>query len=96
MRGDLNYVHLIDESIKKIFESASRIALRDPSQTYFLLKTVRWQKKAARVRLKWRGGGIHVPPFIFISITNRCNLKCTGCFPQAKHHSGMPEMSESK
>ncbi len=38
MRGDLNYVHLIDESIKKSFESASRIALRDPSQTYFLLK----------------------------------------------------------
>jgi MoaA/NifB/PqqE/SkfB family radical SAM enzyme len=33
---------------------------------------------------------------MFISITNRCNLKCKGCFPQAKDDSGMPEMSETK
>jgi MoaA/NifB/PqqE/SkfB family radical SAM enzyme len=96
MSEDGNYIHLIDESIRNIFKSASRIALRDPSQAYLFLKTARWQKKAAEIRRKWREGGIHVPPFMFLSITNRCNLMCKGCFPQAKGRSGMPEMSESK
>ncbi len=96
MSEDGNYIHLIDESIRNIFKSASGIALKDPSQAFFLLKTVRWQKKAAETRGKWRERGIHVPAFMFLSITNRCNLKCIGCFPRAKHRLRMPEMSESK
>jgi MoaA/NifB/PqqE/SkfB family radical SAM enzyme len=96
MSEDGNYIHLIDESIRNIFKSASAIVLKDPSQAYFLLKTVRWQKRAAEIRQKWREDGIHVPPFMFVSITNRCNLKCMGCFPRAKHRLRMPEMSESK
>jgi 2-iminoacetate synthase ThiH len=91
-----NYIQLIDESIRNVFKRASGIALKDPSQAYFLLKTIRWQKKAAETRGKWREGGIHVPPFMFISITNRCNLRCKGCFPQAKHRLSMSELNESK
>jgi len=96
MSEDWDYVYLINESIGNIFKSASRIALRDPSQAYFLLKTVKWQKRAAEIRQKWREDGIHVPPFMFVSITHRCNLRCKGCFPQANHRLSMSDLSESK
>src|SRR4030042_3099792 len=90
------YVQLMDESIKNIFKSASRIVLKDPAQAYFLLKTVRRQRKAARVRQKWREGGLRVPPFLFISVTHRCNLKCEGCFPRANQRLLTEEMTDGK
>ena len=44
------------------------------------------------MRLKWEEQGIHVPPFLIVSITNRCNLRCKGCYAQALHHSETEEL----
>ena len=97
MEKDTNYLNVvINESIRSLFRNALRIVCKDPAQLYFLLQTIRWQEKAARLRMNWELRGIRVPPFMFISVTNRCNLKCKGCFPQAKHRSSLAEMSESK
>jgi MoaA/NifB/PqqE/SkfB family radical SAM enzyme len=73
-----------------------QIALRNPPQALFILRTIRWQKEAARVRSYWEQQGSHIPPMVIFSITNKCNLKCRGCYVQALHGSCRTEMSEHK
>jgi MoaA/NifB/PqqE/SkfB family radical SAM enzyme len=91
-----NYAGLLDNSLKIFFSTAWHITLRRPSQAFFFLRTVRWQKRAARVREKLRHQNIHVPPMIIYSITERCNLRCKGCYAQALHHLTRPEMNAAK
>jgi MoaA/NifB/PqqE/SkfB family radical SAM enzyme len=40
--------------------------------------------------------GVHVPPFMIVSVTNRCNLKCKGCYMHAQHRSPDAELSEER
>ena len=100
-KDDIDYTNFFNKSIKGFFKTALRIiplriALKDPSKVYFLLQTIRRQKKAAQVRRNWEKQGVHVPPSMIISITNRCNLRCKGCFVQALNRSSDREMSEDK
>ena len=62
----------------------------------FFLQTYRWQKKAGSLRLDWEKKGVHVPPFMIFSITERCNLSCKGCYAQAFKRSQEGEMSPEK
>jgi MoaA/NifB/PqqE/SkfB family radical SAM enzyme len=91
-----NYTGLLNKSLKVFFSTAWRITLRRPSQAYFFFKTVRWQRQAARVREEMDRQGVHVPPIIIYSITERCNLQCKGCYAQALHNLTAPEMSPEK
>jgi MoaA/NifB/PqqE/SkfB family radical SAM enzyme len=86
----------LDNSLKVFFSNACRITLRHPSQAYFFLRTVLWQRKAARTRTEYNGHGVMVPPIIIYSITDRCNLHCKGCYAQALHTSLRPELSPAK
>jgi len=86
----------LNQSLNVFFKDAVRVAVTNPAQAYHFLKTVRWQRKAARIRSKWEQQGIHVPPIVIFSITNRCNLHCKGCYHWALHESGNVEMSEEK
>ncbi|MFB0566817.1 MAG: radical SAM protein [Candidatus Aminicenantaceae bacterium] len=96
LKKEVNYSKVLSESLKIFFKDALRITLRKPSQAYFFFRTIKWQKKAARVRSKWEQEGIHVPPIMIFSITNRCNLHCKGCYHQALQRSSKQEMSSDK
>jgi MoaA/NifB/PqqE/SkfB family radical SAM enzyme len=87
---------VLNESLNIFFKDALRVALTNPSQAYFFFKTVRWQKKGARVRSNWEKQGIHIPPIMIFSITNRCNLRCRGCYHQALRQSPKEEMAQDK
>jgi MoaA/NifB/PqqE/SkfB family radical SAM enzyme len=39
---------------------------------------------------------MHIPPMLIVSVTNRCNLACKGCYNQKFHASTSPEMSDDK
>jgi len=91
-----NYRKVLNESLRIFFLDALRITLRNPSQAYSFFRTIRRQKKAARVRSNWEQQGIHVPPIMIFSITNRCNLHCKGCYHQALRQSPQEEMSEDR
>ena len=94
-KGD-NFRKVLNQSLNVFFKDALRVAVTNPSRAYDFLKTVRWQKKAARIRSQWEQQGIHVPPIMIFSITNRCNLHCKGCYHWALHQSGQEEMEEDK
>ncbi len=91
-----NLLNVLNDSLNIFLKDAVRVAVTRPSQAYHFLKIVRWQKQAAETRAEWEEKGVHVPPIIIYSITNRCNLNCKGCFHWALHEAGDFEMSEEK
>jgi len=91
-----NYVQLFDANIRTFFREGLRVARRDPGMVAFLLRTLLRQRKAARTRGSWARRGVHVPPFMIASITNRCNLNCKGCYAKAHHRQPTPELSPGR
>ncbi len=79
-----SYVGLFEGAVQDLFREAVRIVTRSPKLLPYLLKVRRWQQQAAGLRRAWGERGLHVPPFIIFSVTNRCNLHCAGCYHQAQ------------
>ena len=95
-KKDNNYILLFNESIRGLFKDALRISLNNPGMVLFLKRTIKWQAQAARVRAAWEEEGVHVPAFMIASITNRCNLRCAGCYARAHHRPLEAEMEGAK
>jgi MoaA/NifB/PqqE/SkfB family radical SAM enzyme len=95
-KDGLDFGKVLNDSLNIFFKDALRVALTDPSQAYHFLRTIRWQKKAARIRSDWEKQGVHVPPILIFSITSRCNLHCKGCYHWALRPSVLPEMEVDK
>ena len=93
-----NYIKLFDDTIAALFVDAVRTTARRPSQAAFFIKTLWRQRKAARVRRAWERRGVHVPPIMILSVTNRCNLNCKGCYARELRPSagGGEEMSREE
>lgn len=85
MRKNTFSISLLNKSLRIFFFDALRIALKKPAQAYTFFQTIKWLHKAAGKRSGWQKKGIKIPPIIIFSITNKCNLQCTGCYAQALH-----------
>ncbi|HAJ95241.1 MAG TPA: radical SAM protein [Actinobacteria bacterium] len=70
----------IQVSTVGVFKDALKLSIKKPSIAFFFLKTIFNQIKSQRRRLKLIKNGIQVPPVMIFSITNKCNLKCKGCY----------------
>ena len=88
----------LNQGLRIFFSEFVRVSLRHPSQALFFARTIFWQAAAARRRARAaRQDGTHVPPIAIFSITNRCNLRCKGCYAQAIHgEGGADELSPEK
>ena len=93
MSATTEYIHLFDEAIKALFSDAVRITLRDPSVAAFFVRMRRAQRAAEQRRALLAAEGVHVPPFMIISVTGRCNLACSGCYAQAQQRQEEPDMT---
>jgi MoaA/NifB/PqqE/SkfB family radical SAM enzyme len=47
------------------------------------LRLARTIGQSKRVRARALESGVRVPPFLVLSVTSKCNLRCTGCFAGA-------------
>ena len=92
----LDYVHLFNEWLRGLLRDAWRITLRDPAMALFVIQTIRRQQAAIRLRGEWEARGTHVPPFMILSVTNRCNLHCKGCYAHAHHRAEGVEMNDAR
>ena len=90
---DLNFSSVLNRSLRIFFKDALRITLRNPSQAYYFLRTALWQRRASSIRRQWKEQGIQVPPILIFSVTNRCNLRCKGCYHRALHRSSGEELT---
>lgn len=75
----------INKSINNLMGDLLKLSVNNPSQAAFILKTIGWQKAAAKRRLENEKEGLHIPAFMIASITQRCNLRCKGCYSHAQH-----------
>lgn len=98
LADDYSYIPALNDAIAGYFKDAVRITLREPAKSLFFLRTILWQKKAARVRRKWQSSGLHVPALLIVSVTSKCNLRCKGCyaFAHEKGKSRAPELSDAR
>jgi MoaA/NifB/PqqE/SkfB family radical SAM enzyme len=83
----------LNQGLRIFFSQFVRVSLRRPSQALFFARTVLWQSAAARRRAALAREGLTVPPIIIFSITNRCNLRCKGCYAQAIRGDAPDELS---
>jgi len=49
----IDFRKVLNESLNIFFKDALRVALTNPSQAYHFLRTIKWQKKAAKIRSNW-------------------------------------------
>ena len=96
INSNANFRIVLNRSLKIFFKDALRVSLKNPSHALFFIRTIKWQKKAAQIRSSHEQEGIHVPPILIFSITNECNLQCTGCYHKALARESKPEMSDEK
>ncbi len=75
-----NTMNKYDPKIASVFLSW---AVNNPRYIRSFFRLRRVNIKAKKIRLRERENGIVVPPFLILSITSNCNLKCSGCFADA-------------
>ena len=92
-RPDRYYNRLLDESIMAVLRQAARIVLLRPSLLTFAARTILHQRSAAARRRELAREGLQVPAVMIVSVTNRCNLSCKGCYMRAMQHPRGPEMT---
>jgi MoaA/NifB/PqqE/SkfB family radical SAM enzyme len=86
----------LNQGLRIFFSEFVRVSLRRPGQAVFFARTVFWQGMAARRRAREAREGLHVPPIAIFSITNRCNLRCKGCYAQAIRGDVPDELSAER
>lgn len=87
---------LLETSLARFARDALALAVRSPSLAGTLLRFVRGQRRAARLRARWEAQGTHVPPVVIASITETCNLRCTGCYARARGCGEGDELPSSR
>lgn len=79
---DIDFNKILNNSLRVFFKDFLKTAVINPSQAVFFVKTLNWQKRAAKIRKDWEKRGLHVPPILVFSVTSKCNLHCEGCYHQ--------------
>ncbi len=83
---------LLSGAIEAVTKDAQRVLHKNPGMAGFLLDTLSNQKKAERLRAKNEAEGVTVPPYMIISVTDSCNLRCKGCYSRAQHRKAETEL----
>jgi MoaA/NifB/PqqE/SkfB family radical SAM enzyme len=92
----LDFNKVLNSSLRLFFKDALKTALSDPAQAVFFIKTLNWQKRAAKLRQNWEKQGIHVPPILIFSVTSKCNLHCKGCYYQTLRPTSEADLSDER
>jgi MoaA/NifB/PqqE/SkfB family radical SAM enzyme len=86
---------LLSSRMIDLFGKGRMIVARDPGLAPFALKTLIDQRKAAGRRKELLERGTIVPPFMIVSVTNRCNLDCKGCYAKKFRNGSEREMDRA-
>lgn len=73
-----------NQEINNLFKVIRIVFANEKNERKKLLTLLRYQKKAINKRkLYEKKTGLHIPILLLISVTERCNLKCKGCYSNA-------------
>lgn len=80
-----NLVEYLNSGVELIVKQALKATLKNPMESAFILKYMKAQQKASKMRLRAETEGVHIPPFLIASIASECNLFCSGCYARANN-----------
>jgi MoaA/NifB/PqqE/SkfB family radical SAM enzyme len=86
----------LDRGIARFFYDVVRVALTRPQWLVTALRLFFRQRQCAKTRERWLAQGVHVPPFIILSVTGSCNLRCAGCYARARSASQDADLSTGR
>lgn len=92
METSISYNNRFQKQLINLFYSAWKLSGYNLNYSRFWFKTLRNQKQAAKLRRENQKENISIPPVMIMSITNRCNLKCKGCYALAQKRNKKKEM----
>jgi MoaA/NifB/PqqE/SkfB family radical SAM enzyme len=95
-KDSLDFNKIVTDSVGIFLKDALQTVFTHPSQAAFFVRTLRWQRKAAKIRQKLESQGIHIPPILIFSVTHQCNLHCEGCYHHALRKSPKTELSDER
>lgn len=96
MRNDFDLTQYLSKGIENLIKNAVKATLKNPKQSVFLLKYAASAKKAEKLRTASEKSGEHIPPFLIASITDKCNLRCSGCYAKANASCGQSEIETAE
>ncbi len=88
-----NFEKGFNKSLLKFYSTVMKLTLKNPSSIPNISKIIKNQVEASKVRNLNKDRGFSVPPVIISSITGKCNLKCIGCYSNAKKLNTSNELS---
>jgi sulfatase maturation enzyme AslB (radical SAM superfamily) len=94
MKESLITQELLRKELGAFFRDVVFMALHKPSLFARALRIYFAQTRAARRRVRLAKRGIPVPPIMIMSVTERCNLHCTGCYAHEFHGADRDEMDD--
>ena len=96
MEHETKYLETFNNNLNHFFYQAVDINLTNLRQCSFWIRTLNNQNHAAEIRQKRLDSGLPSPPVMICSITNKCNLKCRGCYALARHRTDTAEISSER
>lgn len=73
-------LYTLDPNLARVFIS---YILRHPSKLFAYGRLAQIYRKSVQLRQREHLDGLTVPPFLILSLTSSCNLKCIGCYAAA-------------
>lgn len=73
----------LSEGMERLVKDVMRATLKSPRESLFLAQYALAAKRAEKRRHALEMEGEHAPSFLIASITEECNLHCTGCYARA-------------
>lgn len=102
--SDSGYPDLMETISRDNLQRSIRVIMTDFKRTIWILaarpsricagiRILLHQKRAFAVRRKLQREGYDIPVMMLVSVTDRCNLSCSGCYLQQRQPQPVPEMS---
>ena len=93
MDQEQKYLESFQDNLNYFFYDAVDLNLTKLRQCGFWIKTMNHQASAAEIRKKRMEKGHPAPPVLICSVTQRCNLKCRGCYAMAQNRRNGMEIT---
>lgn len=86
----------LNRTFNSFFGSAFSVVKSVKGYGLTFIKHIYWQLNASKRREINERQGTHVPPFLIHSVTQKCNLRCKGCYSKHLHSQGQQELDMDK
>lgn len=93
MENDFNIQEYLANGAEQIVKNAISATFRNPKETLFLTKFIKYSHKATKIRKEYEKNDINIPAFLIASITSNCNLHCAGCYSRVNDNSSDNQLS---